>query len=164
MELDEIDLAIVTALQENARLSNKELAARVGLAPSSTHARLRRLVQDKILQGSTVEVAKEALGVGLTALVFVRLARHDAKEMDRLWKALGQVDEVVSSFYVGGEDDLVLHIAVTDVDHLRVLVDVISSTRAVDRVRTELVFQYRSSPLPVLTGPNETTGSALFDG
>lgn len=163
MELDEIDLAIVTALQKNARLSNKELAARVGLAPSSTHARLRRLVQDKILKSSTVDVAKEALGIGLTALVFVRLARHDAKEKESLWAALEEVDEVVASFYVGGEDDLVLHIAVTDVDHLRILVDVIASTRAVDRVRTELVFQYRNRPLPILTGPNETTGSALLD-
>ena len=74
--LDRIDRAILAALQQNARLANKELSARVGLAESSCHERVKRLVQSGVLRGFHAEVDPRALGVGLQALVAVRLARH----------------------------------------------------------------------------------------
>ena len=74
--LDRLDCQIVDALQRNARLSNKELAAKVGLAASSCLERVRRLGRERVFVGFHAEVDPGALGVGLQAMIAVRLRRH----------------------------------------------------------------------------------------
>ena len=74
--LDRIDYEIVRQLRNNARLSNKELAATVGLAPSSCLVRVRGLQRDGILKGFHAEVNPASLGVGLQAMISIRLQRH----------------------------------------------------------------------------------------
>jgi DNA-binding Lrp family transcriptional regulator len=78
--LDRIDRALVRALQKDARLSNKELAAQVGLAPSSCLERVRRLRRTGVLRGFHADVAPEALGVGLQALIAVQLRQHSRQD------------------------------------------------------------------------------------
>ena len=63
--LDRTDIAILALLQNNARLSVKEIAAEVDLAPSSTHERIRRMWETDVLRGLHVEVNPKALGIGL---------------------------------------------------------------------------------------------------
>ena len=75
-QLDRIDREILTALQKNARLSNKELAARMKVAQSTCLERVRRLRDDGILRGFHAEVDAKAVGVGLQAMIAVRLRRH----------------------------------------------------------------------------------------
>jgi DNA-binding Lrp family transcriptional regulator len=74
MALDRIDFAILAALQNDGRLTNKELAGRVGLAPSSCLERVRRLREAGTLRGSHAEVDPAVLGIGLQALLAVRTA------------------------------------------------------------------------------------------
>jgi DNA-binding Lrp family transcriptional regulator len=74
--LDRIDYEIVRHLRNNARLSNKELAERVGLAPSSCLVRTRLLQQAGVITGFKAEVNPARLGVGLQAMISVRLKRH----------------------------------------------------------------------------------------
>ena len=76
--LDRIDHEILVALQKNARLSNKELAAEIGLAPSSCLARVNRLIREGVIRGFHAEVDPKALGIGIEALVFVRVVRHQS--------------------------------------------------------------------------------------
>lgn len=150
MALDATDLALLRALQLNARRSNKELAALVGLAPSSTHARVARLEREGWLRGAHAVVADDALGIGLQALIFVRLAAHARGAVEAFWQAVLEREEVVAAWYVGGDDDIVLHVAVRDSDQLRDLViDHISSLSDLGRVRTELVFQHTRRPPPL---------------
>ena len=78
---DRIHFAILAALQNDARLSNKELAARVGLAPSSCLERVRRLRAGRVLLGFRALVEPRALGIAMQALVFVRLVRHARKQV-----------------------------------------------------------------------------------
>src|SRR5262245_15721273 len=120
--LDRIDHEILAALQKNARLSNKELAAAVGLAPSSCLTRVNRLIRDGVLRGFHADVDPKALGIGLEALVFVRVVRHQSALMEGLWDHLVTLPEVREVYYVAGSHDLVVHVAVRDVDHLRTLV------------------------------------------
>jgi DNA-binding Lrp family transcriptional regulator len=117
--LDRIDHEILAALQKNARLSNKELAAEVGLAPSSCLARVARLIRDGVLRGFHADVDPKALGIGLEALVFVRVVRHQSALMAGLWDHLISLPEVREVYYVAGSHDLVVHVVVRDVEHLR---------------------------------------------
>ena len=84
--LDRIDLALLDALQNDARLSNKQLANEVGLAPSSTLGRVRRL-QEGVLRGAHAEVDPEALGVALQAMIVIRIARHSPRSPTRSARA-----------------------------------------------------------------------------
>src|SRR5690554_5856209 len=119
--LDRIDHEILTALQNNARLSNKELAASVGLAPSSCLARVSRLVREGVIKGFHAEVDPRALGIAIEALVFVHIVRHQRELMETLWAHLAALPEVRDLYYVAGSHDLVVHVAVRDVEHLRLL-------------------------------------------
>lgn len=149
--LDRIDIALIHALQKDGRASNKELAAVVGLAPSSTHARIRRLLASGVVRGVHAEIDPERVGVGLEALVFLRLATHAREGVGGVWGRLVAMPEVRSAFYVGGDDDVVLHVAARDTRHLRDLVlDRISQEPNVARIRTEIVFQQaRKAALPI---------------
>ena len=74
--MDRIDASIILHLQQNARLSNKELASAVGLSPSACLERVRRLQREGVLSGFHAEVNPAELGIGLQAFVSVRLQQH----------------------------------------------------------------------------------------
>ena len=82
IKLDRTDRAILAVLQKDAGLSNKELARKVRLAPSSCLQRVRRLKTSGVLHGLHAEVDPAALGIGLQAIVAVRLARHLEREVE----------------------------------------------------------------------------------
>jgi DNA-binding Lrp family transcriptional regulator len=144
--LDRIDHEILEALQNNARLSNKELAASVGLAPSSCLARVNRLIRDEVIRGFHAEVDPSALGIALEALVFVRIVRHQSALMEGLWDHLVGLPEVRELYYVAGSHDLVVHVAVRDVEHLRELVaEEIAGRDELGQLETSLIFSHRRS-------------------
>lgn len=153
--LDRIDSDILAALQNDARLSNKELAARVGLAPSSCHERVRRLTARGILRGAHARVETAALGIGLEAMIGVRLARHSRDAVSAFQTALAAEAEVVGIYYLAGDTDFLVQVAVRDADHLRDFVlDRVTSRAEVGRVETSLVFDYARNPvLPNYAGP-----------
>jgi DNA-binding Lrp family transcriptional regulator len=139
--LDRIDHAIARALQNNARLSNKELAARVGLAPSSCLSRVRRLTARGVLRGFHAEIDPTALGIGLEALMTVRLTRHIRENFDSFRSYALTLAEVVSVYQVAGADDFLIHVAVRDADHLRDFVlDQVSTRPEVAHLETSLIF------------------------
>jgi len=152
--LDATDVSLVRALQVDARRSNKELAADIGLAPSSTHHRLRRLRERGVLRGTHPDLDPEAMGIGLQAIIVLRLQDHSRVAVQALWEAVADRPEVRSAFYVGGDDDILLHVCVRDTAHLRDLVmDELPALGPIGRLRTELVFDHVERPLPVYVDP-----------
>ncbi len=93
--LDRTDHAIIAILQENARLSNKELAARVGIAPSTCSERMRRLEAEGVFTGFHATVDPTALDIGLQAMIAVRLRRHAAEEVDAFRQHAARMSEVI---------------------------------------------------------------------
>ena len=149
-QLDRIDFAIVAALQKDGRLSNKELAASVGLAPSSCLSRVRRLREAGVIRGFHAEVDADALGVGLQALVFVRLIRHDRESVLSFHDHALSLREVVGLFHVGGRFDFILHLAVRDAAHLRdVAMDAFTARPEVSQIETHLLFEVSRADMPI---------------
>jgi DNA-binding Lrp family transcriptional regulator len=149
MDLDRIDFAILEHLQNNARLSNKELAALVGLAPSSCLERVRRLTREGALEGFHARVADHALGIGVQAMIEVSLEEHSRESVQVFTDyALNEVEEVVGLFHVTGEQDFFMHVAVRDADHLRdLLLDRFTTRSEVARLQTHIVFQHHRKPV-----------------
>lgn len=145
MALDRTDLALLALLENDARTTHKELAAAVGLAPSSCHARLERLRADGVLGRVTARVDAAALGYALEALVFVQLASHSQGIDTGAMAKLLALDEVVALDHVAGSIDLIVRVVARDVAHLRDLVmDAISALTEVRHVETSLVFEHHA--------------------
>jgi len=151
--LDRTDHAIIAVLQENARLSNKELAARVGVAPSTCSERMRRLEADGVFTGFHATVDPGALGIGLQAMIAVRLRRHAAEEVDAFRRHAASMPEVTSVSHVTGPNDFLVHVVVRDANHLRDLaVSGFTTMREVDHIETALIFEHiAKGELPDLT-------------
>lgn len=153
--LDRIDIGILRLLQNNARLSVKEIAAEIGLAPSTTHERIRRMRESGVLLGTHVEVDPKALGVGLEALFMIQLSKHKRGAVDAFMDDLVDVPEVRSAWLVSGRYDVVVHVVVRDTQHLKDLaLDRLTNRPGVTRIETSLIFDARRRhELPVL-GPS----------
>lgn len=152
--LDRTDRALLALLREDARLSNKELAARAGIAPSTCSERLRRLEEQGVIRGYHADLDPGALGIGLRAVIAVRLRRHGADEVDRFRRHALDLPEVVSLSHVTGSTDFLVHVVVRSADHLRDLaVSSFTSWPEVAHIETSLVFQHDAKPgLPDLSG------------
>ena len=148
--LDRIDRAILAALQNNARLSNKELAAQVGLAPSSCLTRVKRLESEGVIKGYGADLDARALGLGLQALIAVQLRLHVDEAFGSIGDHLRSLPETVAVYCLGGTTDFLVHVVCRDTEHLRVLTIVSFTSRPeVSRIETSLVFSFSRSGLPV---------------
>jgi DNA-binding Lrp family transcriptional regulator len=142
--LDRIDVEIVRALARDAQQSNKEIAAAVGLAPSSCLERIRGLWQRGVLVGSHAEVDLAALGLALEAMLFVQLAKLRRKQVDRFVRSTAAVPEVRSVFLISGPYDLVVHLSIPSMDRLKeVISESFNRHACVVRVETSVVFDRR---------------------
>jgi len=152
MKLDATDRALLALLQRDAGLSNKELARKVGLAPSSCLERVKKLQRAGVLLGVHAEVAPRALGIRLQALIAVRLARHSEREVCAFRDRLLARPEILSFYHLSGAVDFLLHVAVRDVEHLRTLgAEALTRHKLVAHVETSLIFDHRRSHvLPAL--------------
>lgn len=150
--LDRMDAAILSLLQNNARLSVKEVAAEIGLAPSSTHERIRRMRDADILRGAHVEVDPKALGIGLEALLMIELSKHRRSTVDTFLDEVVKVPEVRFAFLVTGRHDLIVHVVVRDTQHLKDLaLDNFTNRPGVERIETSIIFEARHRyELPLL--------------
>ncbi len=153
-DLDRTDCEILDILQKDARLSNKELAARVGLAPSSCLARVQRLRADGVLKGAHAEVDPGALGIALQALIAVQLRQHSRAQVKAFWKHVLGLPEVLAVYHVAGAADFQVHVAVRDAHHLRDLaLDAFTTRIEVAHIQTSLIFEWVKKPgLPNFRG------------
>ena len=120
MELDDRDLAIVTALQEDARATYADVAAGVGMSQSAVHERVRKLEASGVIRGYRAVVAPEALGLFVTALVAA--TPLDPSQPDDLPERVRGFPEVEDCFSVAGEANYILKVRVRTTTHLEELI------------------------------------------
>ena len=143
-QLDRTDRAIIGLLQHNARLSNKELAAGAGIAPSTCSERMRRLEMLGVFSGFHAAVDPQVMGIGLQAMIAVRLRRHSAEEVQAFELHAQALPEVISLSHVTGPNDFLVRVVVRDADHLRQLaVSGFTTMREVDHIETALIFEHK---------------------
>ena len=154
--LDRIDYEILTLLQNNARISNKEIARKVGLAASTCLVRIRLLQNSGVISGFHAEIAPGSLGFGIQAMIAVRLIRHFKADVDAFREHALSLPEVVQLYHVAGPIDFLIHVWARDSDHLRDLaMTAFTSRKEVSHIETELIFEHiRSGELPSFTHAN----------
>ena len=152
--LDRTFEKIIVLLQKNARLSNKELASAVGLAPSSCLERVRSLQEARVFRGFHADVDPAALGIGLQAMIAIRLNRHSRDSLEDFKAYVKALPEVHAVYHMAGVNDFFLHVAVRDSNHLLTLnLNHFSTRPEVAHIETALIFEYHRNPvLPSFLG------------
>ena len=108
--MDKIDKKIVFELQKNGRLSNFDLAEKVGLSPSPCLRRIKNLEKKKIISGYTAIIDEELFGYPITAFVSVRLENQTDGTLKVFEEGISQLDEVVDCWLVTGNRDYLLRV------------------------------------------------------
>ena len=114
--LDRYDIAILRELQQDARLSNAELANRIGLSAAPTWRRVKWLEEQGFITGYRATIDRRKVGLGVLAFVRIDAERHTASSTRELEDAIGQVAEVVSCHYISGSGTFQLQVISTDLD------------------------------------------------
>jgi DNA-binding Lrp family transcriptional regulator len=141
--LDRTDRAIVAVLQENARLSNKEIAGRVGVAQSTCSERIKRLEAGGVFHGFHADVDAAVFGIGLQAMIAVRLHRHETTHVARFREYAEQLREVVAFYHMAGNNDFLVHVMVRDSDHLRdIAMGAFTAQPEVAHIETSIIFEH----------------------
>ena len=116
MELDAIDVRILSIVQKNNRLTTEALAEMAGLSATACQRRLKRLREEGIIEADVSIISPKAVGRYVQMLVLVSLERERRDIIDRFKKAIRTTREVVNGFYVTGESDFVLYVTARDME------------------------------------------------
>ena len=117
-KLDKTDLRILSQLQQDASLSNVELAAKVSLSPSPTLARVKQMENEGVIAGYVALVDPHALGLKVNVFVRVSLEKQEAAALERFEQAVSHFDEVMEVYLMTGDEDYLLRIVVADIQAL----------------------------------------------
>lgn len=148
--LDDVDVRLLAELQADADRTNVELARIVGLSPTATLNRVRRLKEQGVISRVTARLDAAAAGFPLQVYVQVTLARHDPRASRGFEEAVRAMPQVISADWVAGETDVILFVAARDVAELQEVILRLSA-RGGQRLVTLLRLQELkpASPLPV---------------
>ena len=143
--MDAVDLRILNELQIDARRSNKELANVCGVSPSTMLHRMRALEATGVIRGYHADIAPEALGRNVEALVSVRLQPKTPAAVDEFMAAIWSLDETVAVTMLTGAFDVLVHVSVGDIRALSetVLTAVANAPHVTDE-QTSIVFEHRA--------------------
>jgi len=140
--LDRIDRNILIELQINGRISNVELAKRVGLSPTPCLERVKRLEKQRVIKSYTALLDPELLNASLLVYVEIRLNRSSADVFDRFNEAVNQLDEILECHLVSGDFDYLLKTRVADMSTYRkVLNQTLLSLPDIKDSRTYVVME-----------------------
>lgn len=137
--LDDTDRQIVAFLQQDARMANAEIARRLRMAPSAIFDRIRKLEERHIIDGYEARVNAKAVGLGLTAFIFVR--GEDGVGDPRTGTLLAKIPEAQEVHHVAGEDCYLVKVRVADTDALGTLLrERIGAIKSVRSTRTTIAL------------------------
>ncbi|MDH3266374.1 MAG: Lrp/AsnC family transcriptional regulator [Gammaproteobacteria bacterium] len=136
------DRRILAELQRDSRLTNQELADKVGMSSSATWRRVKSLEENGVLERYTAIVNPKMAGFSLASMVQISLARHEQTHVDNFIKEVKQHPEVLECFATSGEADFHLRVVVEDIDAYNAFLDeFIFKLPGVSQVRSNIVLK-----------------------
>ncbi len=141
--MDSLDLEILARLQNDVRQTNRELAAALGIAPSTCLARVRALRERGVIRGARAEVDLEAIGRGAQAIVSIKIRPQAFGAASTFQAYVAALPESLAVFMVSGSSDFLVHVAVPDTAHLREFVLALAKRPEIADIRTSIVFEHR---------------------
>ncbi|APZ44035.1 Lrp/AsnC family transcriptional regulator [Acidihalobacter ferrooxydans] len=151
--IDKYDRHILEELQRDGRLSNVDLADRIGLSPSPCLRRVKALEATGAILGYGAQLDRETIGLGLTVFVNVKIERHQDASAAAFQAAVLELPEVVSAYLVSGESDYLLQVIVPDLKgYQHFLIDTLLKLPGVADIRSNFAIHTLKPPSPLPLG------------
>jgi DNA-binding Lrp family transcriptional regulator len=139
-EFDSVTRALLSELQKDARQTNKALAEKVGVAPSTCLERVRELQAHGVISRFSAVVEPASVGRPMEAILSIQQRAAERQAIETLLEHCAARPEAVRVMALTGATDFIVHVAVRDMAHLRDLVWSLTERREVARVQSSLVF------------------------
>src|SRR5215217_6198157 len=150
VDVDAVDRRILTALHDDARMSNSALAVLVGIAPSTCHGRVRRLQELGVIRGFYADIDPAAIGLTLQAMISVSLQSSARGKIRNFIQQIRRRPQVMDVYFLAGADDFILHVAARDTDDLRsFVVENLNADADVAGTQTSLIFEHLRGASPL---------------
>lgn len=156
MDLDELDTAILRELQANARRTNRDVAAAVGVSPTTALDRTRALYERGVIRGALLDVDLAAIGRPVQALIAVRVRPPSRAVIEAFREWVSALPETVAVFVTSGVEDFLIHVAVADNESLYAFViDRLTERAEIADVRTSVIYEHLRNGVvaPAAFGP-----------
>ena len=148
--LDDVDRRIVSLLHADARVANNALAEAVGIAPSTCHGRVRRLVDVGVIRGFYTDIDPVAVGMPLQAMISVSLQSNARGKIRSFIQQIRGRRQVMDVYFLAGADDFLLHVAARDTEDLRsFVVENLNADADVAGTQTSLIFEHLRGAAPI---------------
>jgi DNA-binding Lrp family transcriptional regulator len=142
-DLDELDKAILGELQSDARRTNRDVAAAVGVSATTALDRTRGLRDRGVIRGALLDVDLAKIGRPVQALIAVRVRPPSRRNIEGFRDWVSALPQTIGVFVVSGTEDFLVHVAVQDNDHLYgFVIDRLTERPEVADVRTSVVYQH----------------------
>ncbi|KOX15884.1 Lrp/AsnC family transcriptional regulator [Nocardiopsis sp. NRRL B-16309] len=139
--MDELDSAIVRELQTDARQTNRALAGRLGIAPSTCLERVRLLQRRGVIRGYHADIDPAALNRRVEAFISVQLRPPSRQVIEGFKAAMFALPEVLAVYVVAGEQDFLVHVSLPSLDTLHsFLIDRLTQRREVVSFRSQIIY------------------------
>jgi Lrp/AsnC family transcriptional regulator, leucine-responsive regulatory protein len=149
--MDALDRKILKVLQQDARASLQQIGHAVGLSTSPCWERIRKLEQAGVIEGYTLRLNAQALGLHDTVLVQVTLDSHSDNTLEKFGETLAAIPEVIEAYLVSGEYDYLLRVAVKDTrDYERLLRERLYKIKGIRQSKSSFVLRtLKKADLPI---------------
>lgn len=139
--LDEVDLQLLKLLQADGRITNADLAKKVGLSPPSVLQRVRAMEKAGIVRGYSAILDPDRLGYKIMALVQISLSLHQDMPIERFRRQIREIEEVVECYHVSGDYDFLLKVVVRDMRAYEALIrEKISRIRGIRQINSSFIL------------------------
>ena len=134
-------MQILSILQSDGRITNADLAKRVGLSPPSVLQRVRTLERAGLIKGYYAHLDPDRLGLKIIAWVSITLALHQEQPIERFRRAIQEIPEILECYHVSGDADFMLKVIVKDMRAYEMFVrEKLSKIKGVQQIKTSFVF------------------------
>lgn len=140
--MDKTDRKILQVLQSNARASLQEISQAVGLSSTPCWGRIKKMEEAGVIEGYTIRLNAQAIGLGDTVMVQVTLDSHSDNTLEKFGETLASIPEVIEAYLVSGEYDYLLRVAVKDTkDYERLLRERLYKIKGIRHSKSSFVLR-----------------------
>lgn len=140
-QLDRLDKQILTILQKDARITNKELASKLGLSPPPTLERVKKLESAGYITGYTAQLDPHKINLGTVMMVSVSLHHHTDDVIKEFHQAVESLSEILECYHVTGEDDFLLKVVCKDIlEYEKFIREKLTKLNSLGKIKSSVVL------------------------
>lgn len=141
INIDKINKKILNELQENCAITNSELSERLNLPATTVFDRVKKLEQNDIIAKRVAIVNLEKIGKETIAFVSLSLSGHSAKNVQKFWKAIEGLPEVLECYHIAGDYDFILKVIVSNIrSYEKFLLEKLTAIENIGKIKTSFVM------------------------